>query len=98
MFRNVVSSLKESLDITAHLKPLVSHFKALETAEFSELPPLFAPLMHSVCLIYSNSDYYNSPARIITLMREICNQLIALARKHIDPESVFQIEVRVIRG
>ena len=93
MYKNVCSSLKEALDITAHLKPLVPHFKSIESAEFSELTKLFPPLMHAVCLVYANSEYYNSPARIIILMQEICNLLMSLVKKHIDPETVFQIEV-----
>ena len=68
-------------------------FKALEAAEFAELRPLFSPLMHTVCLIYSNSKHYNSPSRLIVLMKEVCNLLIGMARKHIDPATLFQIEV-----
>lgn len=70
-------------------------FKALEAAEFAELRPLFSPLMHTVCLIYSNSKHYNSPSRLIVLMKEVCNLLIGMARKHIDPATLFQIEVQI---
>ena len=93
MYRNVSVALNEALDITAHLKPLVPHFKAIEKAEFQDLDIMFPPLLHSVCLVYSNSEHYNSPARIIILMQEVCNLLISLAKKHIDPSTVFQIEV-----
>ena len=92
MFRNVSVALNEALDITAHLKPLVCHFNTIEKVEFQDLTNLFPPLMHSVCLVYSNSEHYNSPARIIILMQEVCNLLISLAKKHIDPSTVFQIE------
>ena len=30
MFRNVVASLNEALDITMHLKPLTSHFEVTD--------------------------------------------------------------------
>ena len=93
MYRNVSVALIEALDVTAHLKPLVPHFKAIEMAEFQDLKTLFPPLLHSVCLVYSNSEHYNSPARIIILMQEVCNLLISLAKKHIEPSTVFQIEV-----
>lgn len=93
MYRNVSVALNEALDITAHLKPLVPHFKAIEKAEFQDLNNLIPPLLHSVCLVYSNSEHYNSPARIIILMQEVCNLLISLAKKHIEPSTVFQIEV-----
>ena len=41
------------------------------------------------------SDYYNTAARIIVLMEETCNMFIDMARKFLDPGSIFQIEVEV---
>ena len=56
-----------------------------------------------VCLVYSSSEYYNSPARIIVLMQvasphhnpsqEVCNLLIEQALKFLDSSTIFQIEV-----
>ena len=43
--------------------------KVLENTEFTDVRPLFPPLMHAVCLVYSNSAYYSSAARIIVLMQ-----------------------------
>ena len=40
------------------------------------------------------SDYYNTAARIIVLMEETCNMFIDMARKFLDPGSIFQIEVK----
>ena len=72
MYRNVVSAMKEAQDITTHLKPLASHFEvddllstsmlhlwpqALETTDWPEVRPLFPPLMHVVCLVYSHRFY-----------------------------------------
>ena len=47
--------------------------------------------MHCICIVYANSKYYNSPARIIVLMQEQCNLLIDVARKYLDPASLFQV-------
>ena len=93
MFRSVVAALNEALDITMHLKPLTEHFLALENAEFSDVRPLFSPLMHALCLVYCNSEYYSTTARVIILGQEICNLLVEMARKFLDPTSIFQIEV-----
>ena len=72
MFRNVVAALNESLDICLHLKPLRDHFEAMSDVEFTDIRPLFPPLMHTVCLVYSHSQYFNSAARIIVLMTVSC--------------------------
>ena len=84
MFRNVLSALNEALDITLHLHPLIGHFQVIfsfvsldlhinvqgiENADYTELRPLLAPLMHTVCLVYANSGYYNTTARVIVLMQ-----------------------------
>ena len=66
-------------------------FQALEALEFPEIVPLLRPLMHTICLVYSHSTFYNSPARIIVLMTETCNLLISMGRKFLDPGSLFQV-------
>ena len=86
----------------------------------SKHPNGFEGTLFQVCLVYSTSEYYNSPARIIILMtvlidvltkkssswqfslildlwQEVCNLLIDQARKFLDPETIFQIEVQSIR-
>ena len=47
---------------------LVIH-QALEDAEFFELCPIFSPMLHVICLIFSTSEHYSSPARIIVLVQ-----------------------------
>ena len=39
-----------------------------ETTDFTDVRPLYPPLLHTVCLLYSNSKYYNTSARIIVLL------------------------------
>lgn len=39
-----------------------------ETTEFTDVRPLYPPLLHTICLVYSNSKYYNTSARIIVLL------------------------------
>ena len=48
---------------------MVLSLQGIEGVDFPELRPLLAPLMHTVCLVYANSSYYNTTARIIVLMQ-----------------------------
>ena len=41
----------------------------MEEADFGELCPIFSPMMHVICLIFSTSKHYGSPARIIVLVQ-----------------------------
>ena len=78
----VEGSLNTSYDIC---------FQNLENSDFPDIIPQLRPLMHCVCLVYSRSTFYNSPARIIVIMQETCNMLIEMGRKYIDPASIFQV-------
>ena len=43
--------------------------------------PLYPPLLHTICLVYSNSKYYNTSARIIVLLTvslQNCNQQVRI--------------------
>ena len=42
--------------------------QTLEGSDFTDVRPLFPPMMHTICLVYSHSQYFNSAARIIVLM------------------------------
>ena len=87
MMSKVVAALKESLDISLYLEPLIEQFEVksslgfyyennlyhqvLESTDFVDMRPLIPPLMHSICLVYSHSKYYNTTSRIIVLMQVI---------------------------
>jgi dynein heavy chain len=76
IFRDVVEALTEAQDINVNLKPLRPHFEDYEQAEFDESKPLIDPMFHTVCLVWANSKYYNTPARVIILLQEVCNMVI----------------------
>jgi dynein heavy chain len=61
-------------------------FKRLtdEAEELSELIDVFKPVMHTILLIWTYSQYYNTPARLVVLIREICNAIINRCRASID--------------
>lgn len=44
--------------------------------EFTALVDLFKPIFHTLALIWKHSKYYNSAARFVTLVQEMCNDLI----------------------
>lgn len=70
-----ISALDEAININIYLTPLRHHFEDYEQAEFDESIPFLAPMMHTVCLVWANSRY-NTPARIIVMLQEMCNLII----------------------
>ena len=57
--------------------------------ELNEIAELFVPIMHTILLIWTYSSYYNTPARLLVLIREICNAVITQCRRAVDGESIF---------
>uniref|UniRef100_H2ZKA8 AAA+ ATPase domain-containing protein n=1 Tax=Ciona savignyi TaxID=51511 RepID=H2ZKA8_CIOSA len=93
IFTDVVSALREARDIQMYLKPLRSFLDDFEQVDFTEAIPKLAPLMHIVCLIWSQSKCYNTPVRIIVLLREMCNFLIEVTCNFLSPEDILKGEV-----
>uniref|UniRef100_A0A8C4H1B1 Dynein heavy chain 9, axonemal n=1 Tax=Dicentrarchus labrax TaxID=13489 RepID=A0A8C4H1B1_DICLA len=83
----------EAKDICTYLRPLQRLFEDMENAEFPDVRGQIGPLMHTVCLVWANSRYYNTPARLIVLLQETCNLLIQQARVYLVPEEVLRGEV-----
>uniref|UniRef100_UPI0035900BF2 dynein axonemal heavy chain 17-like n=1 Tax=Myxine glutinosa TaxID=7769 RepID=UPI0035900BF2 len=83
IFKDIEFALEEATDICLHLKSICRRLDDLEETEYTELPLVIPALLHTICLIWSNSTHYNQPRKIIILLREICNQFIDLSRETI---------------
>lgn len=53
--------------------------------DFPALVDLFKPIFHTLMLIWKNSRYYNNAARFVTLVQQMCNDLIMQVRSGRGP-------------
>ena len=76
-----------------YLSTLEDYFKNLvdTSYDFVQVPDLFVPIMHSIMLIYENSNHHKSPSRIVLLIREICNAIITRASEYIPGENIISM-------
>jgi len=75
------------------LNPLVRSFERLNMSdEFPQLAELFKPIMHLLLLTWKHSRYYNSAARLVVLMQEICNDLILQGCNYVVGHEIMQEE------
>ena len=82
----------EANDNTKYLKTLEHWFGLLQSEDdFPKTVELFKPMLHITLLIWKNSKHYNTPARLIVLMREICNSLIKQATKSCSGKQIFEM-------
>ncbi|KAG7239799.1 hypothetical protein INR49_028387 [Caranx melampygus] len=93
MQQDILAALEEARDICTYLRPLQRLFEDMENVEFPEVRGQIGPLMHTLCLVWANSRYFSTPARIIVLLQETCNLLIQQAQLYLVPEEVLRGEV-----
>ncbi|CAH1258196.1 DNAH17 [Branchiostoma lanceolatum] len=93
LFTDVVHAVTEAKDITMYLKPISNQLDDLQEFEFDEYAKAMPALMHTVCLVWSNSKFYNTAPRIIILLQEICNLLIEQCRHYLPSEDLFKGEL-----
>ncbi|XP_057668614.1 dynein beta chain, ciliary [Diorhabda carinulata] len=92
LFKNTVIALSEARDINLYLTPLKKHIQVLEETDFSENLSLLSPIMHVVCLIWSNCKSFDQ-TKLVTLFKQICNLLIQEGKKFLDPTTLFHSDI-----
>eukprot|EP00003_Mantamonas_plastica_P015444 TRINITY_DN2616_c0_g1_i2.p1 TRINITY_DN2616_c0_g1~~TRINITY_DN2616_c0_g1_i2.p1 ORF type:complete len:390 (-),score=104.91 TRINITY_DN2616_c0_g1_i2:29-1198(-) len=75
------------------LRPLRKYFDQLHSSKkFTQLVQVFQPMMHMLLMVWTNSKFYNTPFRMVLMLRSICNDLIDRAIEHIDSDTLFKID------
>ena len=70
--KEVFAGRLEANDNTKYLRTLEDWFDKLSNEEeFPKMVELFKPMLHIILLIWKNSKHYNTPARLVVLIREI---------------------------
>eukprot|EP00906_Rhabdomonas_costata_P031047 RCo043883 len=99
LMQEVQHSCVEAQEISRYLEPLVPHFESMCPSsagklEFDELvnQSIFRKIFHLCYLVWTTSQFYNTPTRLVVLIREICNDLILMARTNVGVEDLFQVE------
>lgn len=93
MFKNLVTAFHETLDITLYLNPFRREVEKFEMTEFCDAKPLIQPMLHVICLIWANSDFFSTNEYISNLFRMLNNSMINEATKYLNPSSLFQGEI-----
>lgn len=87
--KDVSTARAEANDNFKYLSTLKDKFIELEgDFEFTKLPDLFIPIMHLILLIWKHSQYYNTPSKLVVLIREICNAIISRAMNYVNGKEI----------
>eukprot|EP00501_MAST-03F_sp_TOSAG23-6_P000341 GSMAST32.ASY1.ANO1.348.1 assembled CDS len=89
--KSVFKSRAEANDNARFLSPLKKWFSIMETSNFSELSSYFRPVVHVLLLIWKNSRCYNTPPRMVVIVKQICNMIIEKATIFLDVTNLFDM-------
>lgn len=88
--KEVLTARLEANDNTKYLRTLEEWFLRLQNEDdFPKTTELFKPMLHIILLIWKNSKHYNTTQRLVVLIREISNSLIAQATKYVSGSQIF---------
>ncbi|KAF4325335.1 hypothetical protein BBI17_000424 [Phytophthora kernoviae] len=90
--KEVFLARAEANDNSHYVRPLAKWFTRLaDEQSLPEIRNLFRPICHSILLIWKCSRFYNTPARLVVLIRQICNEIIRKATIHLNGEKLFEL-------
>ena len=90
--KEVFHARAEANNIVKYLRPLLPWLEGLENeTDFERLVHHFRPILHIVLLVWKSSAYYNTPSRLVILMREICNTIIRHATVYLNGDTIFEL-------
>jgi dynein heavy chain len=90
--KEVQTASAEARENSTYLETLQPLFESLTGSTANgpnDVAELFVPIMHTILLIWTYSPHYNTPSRLVVLIREICNAIIRQCRNHVSGEEIF---------
>ena len=91
--KDVFAARHEANDNVKFLRPLEPFITRLMSGseDFDRLSAVFPGLMHTLLLIWQRSGYYNTATRLVVVVREICNAVIARAQAVLSGRQVLEL-------
>lgn len=90
--KEVFIARAEANDNIHFLHPLAKWFDQLISAtDFPSTRHLFRPICHSILLVWKCSRFYNTPTRLVVLIRQICNEIIRKALSYLNGRILFDL-------
>eukprot|EP00756_Hemistasia_phaeocysticola_P025139 Hpha_TRINITY_DN15989_c0_g2::TRINITY_DN15989_c0_g2_i1::g.72379::m.72379/K10408/DNAH; dynein heavy chain, axonemal len=81
---------QEAKDNLRYLRTLQDPCMALREARAKDIPNLLQPILETIQMIFLTSECYNTPERLVGILKKVSNEIIARCRAEIDLEAIFQ--------
>ncbi|GLE01103.1 hypothetical protein PINS_up009916 [Pythium insidiosum] len=90
-FQRLATASVTTVDVTTSADSDVSSEIAAATTAFTSIRELFRPICHALLLIWKCSRFYNTPSRLVVLVRQICNEIIRCATRFLNGATLFAL-------
>ena len=81
--KEVAMARDEANDTLMYIRPANQYFRLLFN-DFSSVNQHFCVIMHVTLLVWKTSRFYNTPSRLVVLIREMCNDVIRQACNYMN--------------
>ncbi|XP_029380859.1 dynein heavy chain 17, axonemal-like [Echeneis naucrates] len=88
--RDVQEGVKEAEDVTMNLAGLQEKLEEVEQMQYQQVGDNMAFVLEEVRLVWTRSEFYCRPCRMVVLLQEICNLFIHLSRKLLCGEEMMR--------
>ena len=90
--KDVYIARLEANDNVLYIEKMEKWFDEVSSSDnFQGLNKLFKPLLYSLLMVWKKSNFYNTPTRLVIVIREICNALIDQSYRYISGEQIFTL-------
>jgi dynein heavy chain, axonemal len=90
--KEVFLARAEANDNLHFLRPMATWLEQLVAEQdFLKTRDLFRPICHSILLIWKCSRFYNTPPRLVVLVRQVCNEIIRKATQYLNGRALFEL-------
>lgn len=91
-FENSVAALTQARDVSIYLNAFAKHTHPFQSNHFLECGPLVKPMLHCMCVMWSQSTYYPKE-NWARLFKMIANMLIEESMNALDADTLFQNDI-----
>eukprot|EP01063_Lacrimia_lanifica_P009197 TRINITY_DN1620_c2_g3_i1.p1 TRINITY_DN1620_c2_g3~~TRINITY_DN1620_c2_g3_i1.p1 ORF type:complete len:4609 (+),score=2253.81 TRINITY_DN1620_c2_g3_i1:158-13984(+) len=80
----------EARENLRYLSTLQEPCEQLRQARVKDIPKLLEPILRTVQMIFLTSPCYNTPERLVGILRKVSNEIISRCRSEISLDAIFQ--------
>lgn len=92
MFHRALAALVQARNVKCYMNALAQPLQSIQSANFHECKPLIRPLIHCICVMWSENCHYPS-SNWRSFFKMLANMLIDESNRNLDADTLFQSDI-----